>query len=175
MNNVNCVEKICSFYVNDWHLTVMLLPYIKKEVEKNSQIITFLEENLEENIFSLISRLNFEEEINKRIKEINWKSNKVLKYTDITKSIKKGKNTTTILISGKREYIERVNKSLEKYIKNNEKLNIKIINCYEVSGFNKNIKDVLNEHDKILNTAGEKNIEDVFEDYKGKSVNLPTG
>ena len=25
------VEKICSFYVSDWHLVTMLLPYINKK------------------------------------------------------------------------------------------------------------------------------------------------
>ena len=29
----NDVERLCSFYVSDWHLITMLLPYINKEIK----------------------------------------------------------------------------------------------------------------------------------------------
>ena len=38
------IKRICSFYISDWHLAVMILPYVKNEVENNKKIITFLEE-----------------------------------------------------------------------------------------------------------------------------------
>ena len=41
----------------------------------------------------------------------------------------------------------------------------KIVNCYEVTEFNNSIHEILNMHDKILNTAGEKYIYEVFEGY----------
>ena len=28
------IEKICSFYVSDWHLVTMLLPYVNKEINE---------------------------------------------------------------------------------------------------------------------------------------------
>ena len=31
--------------------------------------------------------------------------------------------------------------------------------------FNQNMEEILSKHDKILNTSGEKNIEDIFEGY----------
>ena len=47
------IEKLCSFYVSNWHLVTMLLPYINKKIEKNTKIITILENNIEENIKKL--------------------------------------------------------------------------------------------------------------------------
>lgn len=175
MNSLNSnVKKICSFYVNDWHLTVMLLPYIKQEVENQKRIITFMEQNLEDNVTILLSKLNLQEDIKKQIKAIKWNINTNLKYTEIEKTLKQGKGETTILVSGKKDYIEKVNKSLEKYGKNNKKQTIKIINCYEVSNFNKNIKEVLDSHDAILNTGGERPIEEVFEGYQKEEIKKKT-
>lgn len=175
MNSLNSnVKKICSFYVNDWHLTVMLLPYIKQEVENQKRIITFMEQNLEDNVTILLSKLNLQEDIKKQIKAIKWNTNTNLKYTEIEKTLKQGKGETTILVSGKKDYIEKVNKSLEKYEKNNKKQTIKIINCYEVSNFNKNIKEVLDSHDAILNTGGERPIEEVFEGYQKEEIKKKT-
>ena len=175
MNSLNSnVKKICSFYVNDWHLTVMLLPYIKQEVENQKRIITFMEQNLEDNVTILLSKLNLQEDIKKQIKAIKWNTNTNLKYTEIEKTLKQGKGETTILVSGKKDYIEKVNKSLEKYEKNNKKQTINIINCYEVSNFNKNIKEVLDSHDAILNTGGERPIEEVFEGYQKEEIKKKT-
>ena len=167
-NKKNNIEKICGFYVNDWHLAVMLLPYIKNETIKNKKIITFLEENIEQNINTLLSKLNLEEKIKNKIQNIKWASTKAIKYSTIEKELRKYPDDNIILVTGKREHIENINKSIEKYIKNNKIQNIKIINCYEVSGFNKNIREVLDCHDKILNTAGEKQINEVFNNYTKK-------
>ncbi len=167
MSVLDCnVKKICSFYVNDWHLTVMLLPYIKEELKKQKEIITMMEQNLEDNVTILLTKLKFQEEIKKEIKKIHWNANANLKYTEIEKRLKQSKKETTIIVSGGKEYIEKINMKLEKYTKNNKKQKIKIINCYEVSNFNENIKKVLDCHDAILNTGGEKPIEEVFEGYK---------
>ena len=88
MNSLNSnVKKICSFYVNDWHLTVMLLPYIKQEVENQKRIITFMEQNLEDNVTILLSKLNLKEDIKKQIKAIKWNINTNLKYTEIEKTL----------------------------------------------------------------------------------------
>ena len=61
------------------------------------------------------------------------------------------------------------NKNIEKFLKDNSKkykeVNIKIINCFEVSEFNINMPEILHAHDRILNTSGEKEIQDVFEGY----------
>ena len=168
------VEKICSFYVSDWHLVTMLLPYINKKIEEKSKITTILEKDIESNIETLVEKLNLKK--SEKILEINWKKQEVKKYSKLaqilSKQIDNNATENIILVNGTKEYIDKVNKNLNKYINNlkENKTKIKIINFYEVLEFNYNITEILDEHDKILNTSGEKEIYEVFEGYeRGKS------
>lgn len=165
----NNIEKLCGFYVNDWHLVTMLLPYINKQINEKANILTMLENDIEQNIKTLIKKLNLKNE--ERILGLNWKKTNGIKYSLIQEKMKKivKENLNVIFISGSKEYIENTNKNIEKIlITNKEKyktLNIKIIDCYEVGEFNFNMEKILSEHNKILNTSGEKEISDVFEGY----------
>ena len=59
MNNKNYqVEKLCGFYVSDWHLTTTILPYINSKIDEKTKVITILENNIEENIKVLMKKLN---------------------------------------------------------------------------------------------------------------------
>ena len=70
----------------------------------------------------------------------------------------------------KAENYKAMEKRASKLLKMLENEKIKIINFYEVLEFNYNITEILDEHDKILNTSGEKEIYEVFEGYeRGKS------
>lgn len=170
-NLKNCTEKICSFYVSDWHLVTMLLPYINKELNEKANIKTILEKNIQENIETLISKLNLQNE--KKILEIDWKNSQGLKYIEIDNKLEEfinEKNSTNIIfINGSKNYIDFVNQNVEKWIYKNvdkvKNIKFKIVNCYEVTEFNSNIKEILDVHDKILNTSGEKEISDIFEGY----------
>lgn len=62
---------------------------------------------------------------------------------------------------------------IERYFnkyRNNKKY-ITVINCFEVEEFDDDIRDILYEHEYIINTSGINKIEDVFEIYKEKQVN----
>ncbi len=166
----NNIEKICSFYVSDWHLVTMLLPYINKQINEKANIITILENDIEENIKTLIKRLNLKNE--EKILNLNWKKTNGIKYSEIErklKNLKKEQILNVVFINGKKEYIDMTNKNVEKFLSENKNkyknINIKIINCFEVSEFNINMQEILHNHDKILNTSGEKEINEVFEGY----------
>ena len=166
----NNIEKICSFYVSDWHLVTMLLPYINKQINEKANIITILENDIEENIKTLIKRLNLKNE--EKILNLNWKKTNGIKYSEIErklKNLKKEQILNVVFINGKKEYIDMTNKNVEKFLSENKNkyknINIKIINCFEVSEFNINMQEILYNHDKILNTSGEKEINEVFEGY----------
>ena len=166
----NNIEKICSFYVSDWHLVTMLLPYINKQINEKANIITVLENDIEENIKTLIKRLNLKNE--EKILNLNWKKTNGIKYSEIErklKDLKKEQILNVVFINGKKEYIDMTNKNVEKFLSENKNkyknINIKIINCFEVSEFNINMQEILHNHDKILNTSGEKEINEVFEGY----------
>ena len=154
------IIKICNFYISEWHLTMMLLPYIKENINNNI-ITTFLEKNIEENVNILLSKINFKEEIKEKIKKINWKENRELNDINTSNLINSAKNKL-IIISGSMGYVNKIN---EKLMQKNLK-NVKIVNCYKIDKNNKNIKDVLINHDKILNTSGEKEISEVFGEHK---------
>ena len=164
------IEKICSFYVSDWHLVTMLLPYINKQINEKANIITVLENDIEENLKTLIQKLNLKNE--NKILSLNWKKGNGLKYSDVEKEMKKLKTKeklNVVFVNGNKKYIDITNKNIEKYLKDYRdkyrEINIKIINCFEVSEFNINMQEILHNHDKILNTSGEKEICDVFEGF----------
>ena len=119
--------KLCSFYVSDWHLVTMLLPYLNEEINKENKIVTLLETNIKEKVETLVKKLNLKN--SEQILNINWN---IVRWMEQNKNVR----------------------------------NIKIINCYEITEFNYNITEILDEHDKILNTSGEREKEDVFEGYE---------
>ena len=165
----NNIEKLCSFYVSDWHLVTMLLPYINKQINEKANIITILENDIEENIKTLTKKLNLKNE--KEILGLNWKKSNGIKYSVLQEKMKKIEKEilNVVFINGSKNYIDISNKNIEKFLKDNKnkykEIKIKIINCYEVGEFNINMQEILSMHDKILNTSGEKEICDVFEGY----------
>lgn len=166
------LEKLCSFYVSEWHLATMLLPYINHQIDEDTKIITILENNIEENIKKLVEKLNLKNE--KEILEIRWTNVNSKKYGDIEELLEKEICKTKdniILINGCQDYIEKNNKNIEKWVKKSGEKKIKIINLFEVTEFNHNIMEILNAHDRILNTSGEKEISDVFEGYVRENAN----
>lgn len=165
----NNIERLCSFYVSDWHLVTMLLPYINKQINEKANIITILESNIEENIKTLTKKLNLKNE--KEILELNWKKSNGIKYSVLQEKMNKIEKDilNVVFINGSKSYIDITNKNIEKFLKDNKnkykEIKVKIINCYEVGEFNINMQEILSIHDKILNTSGEKEICDVFEGY----------
>lgn len=177
MGEISNVKKVCGFYVSSVHLVTMILPHIKNETNRDVKFETVLEYNLKENVSNVLSNLIINDKEKENILNVNWNSNKIQKYSNIEKNLKKilENKETNILISGSRKYIEEANIIIEKFLnKNINKLNkkkITIIDCYEVGEFDDNIREILDAHDLIINTAGIHRIEDIFEDYKKKKAN----
>ena len=71
------VNKMCSFYVNDWHFTMMMLPYIKEKMENNEKVTIITEESLETNIKTLLEKINIEDKFKKEIEQIGWKKTSI--------------------------------------------------------------------------------------------------
>ena len=74
-----------------------------------------------------------------------------------------------IFVCGNRDFIEKTRQNIEKWKQGKEKVQLKLIDCYEVTEFNCHIQEILDQHDKILNTSGEREIVDVFEGYQKKA------
>lgn len=135
--------KYCCFYVSDFHLEMILLPFIKENIG-NSEIEIITENNLDETIKLLIDRTNFKIEEKNMILNLNWKKTDDIKEELFKKEYKK----FNIIIIGSEEYIKNMNKKIKDY--NLRKYNI--IDCYnlELIGMRKAI--IEKKYDKVLNT-----------------------
>ena len=178
MGDLYNIKRACGFYVSQMHLVTMILPYLRNEIENNIKIETVLEYNLKENVSNVLANLIINKEEKENILNINWNSQKIQKYSSMEKKLKnilEKNNKANILISGSRKYIEEINIMLNKFLnKNKNKFNkkeITIINLYEVTEFDNNIREILDTHNLIINTSGIHNIEDIFEDYKKEKIN----
>lgn len=143
-------QRYCSLYVNDMHLIVMLIPYIERELEKKEKIITILENDLENEIDTIVKKVNLGREKKNKIKRINWKKN-LLSKEQIGEI--KGE---TILIKGSYEFIKSVNEVLK--TEDN-----RVIDCYDIDTFEQNSRTILEQHNAILNTSGIRKISDMFQ------------
>ena len=167
--------KICSFYVSDWHLTAMLLPYIEEAIERKEHISTILEKNISYNMKEILTRIKISNREKEEIIKVGWENNNLIKYNDIKKYMERATregNKITIIIEGRKERIEYIGKNIDRWMKKSEKKlkkkEIRIINCYEVTEFNNDLNEILNNHDKILNTAGLHEIEEMYSGYVRK-------
>lgn len=162
------VNKVCGFYVNNWHLTTMILPYINKSLKENRQIITIMEKGIKEEVRELLSRMNLNKDTKEEILNIDWTSKSICKYSKVKNEIEeklKDSKKLNIIINGTKEYIEIANQNMRKAIENLKFKEITIINCYEITK-QSDVKEVLNENEFVINTSGINKIEDVFKDYK---------
>ena len=160
MVNINAnIKKVCSFYVSDWHFITMLLPHINEKINEEVKIATILEEDATELIEKLLEKLNLKN--TKKIKDINWKAVEEID-NKIGSILDNDQTNTEIIVNGTREFIKEVNSKIEEYINinNKEKQNITIINCYDVYKYEDSIREILEKHDKVLNTSGEKEKEE---------------
>ena len=171
--NGNNVTRVCSFYVNDWHLTTMLLPYINKTINENKKVLTILESGIKDNIEELLSKMNLKAETQNRILEINWNSRPVCKFSKIKDEIRtllKDVQAINIIVDGNKEYLEIANKNIDKVTKDIKDKEITVINCHEISKY-KEINAILDKNDFVLNTSGIKEIKEVFTEYKTSENN----
>lgn len=130
-------KKLCCFYASEYHLEMILLPYIKNNL-KNSNFTIFTQKDLSKSINLLLERINLKKEEKEQIKNLNWK-----KKNNIEKDIKKN-----IIINGDLKYIENIKKELSKIKENN----FDIVYCYNIEYLNANREYFEKNYDGILNT-----------------------
>ena len=163
------IKKVCGFNISSIHFSMMILPYIKKELEAKKDVITILEANLEKNINQILSKLTITDEEKEKILNINWKKTDI-KESRIQKYIREkiaDNDNLDIIVYGSEQYIKCAGQVIDTVLEGNVKKNknIKIIDCYSIDDFNENIKEILGNHDTMFNTTPQHKIEDVFEGY----------
>jgi hypothetical protein len=175
MSEVPNIKRVCGFCVSSTHLVTMLLPYINKELNNGNSICSFLGFSLKEQVETLLSNVMLEENTKHNVLMINWNETNSYKYSNIEKELESSigeAKRLNIIVTGSEKYINSANENLDKFFnKNNKKIKgeVTVINCYEVSEFNDNIKNILDIHDKMINTSGIHEIEELFEGYKKRA------
>ena len=129
----------------------MLLPNIDKKINKGIKITTVLEKNLQNNMETLLKKLKLENE--SKILNIGWNK----KELNINKIKELVENNECIIIAGTVDYIKKAHLMIKDFV--NKDQIYTIIDCYDINECEQEIKQILDMHEKVLNTAGERNIE----------------
>ena len=136
------ITKYACFYVSNYHLEMILLPYIKNKIDK-SNIVIFTEENLQDTINTLLSRTNFRQEEKKQILNLHyWNNNKEVKISKLNNQ------EYSFIVNGSLEYIKEINLKIKEI--NLKKINI--IDCFDINNKDLNINEIKANYEKILNT-----------------------
>lgn len=141
MNN----QKVCSFYISEFHLLTIVLPYINEKIEEQKDIAVILQNDINTNVKTYLRNVRNLNLNNEKLIKLNWKKSD---RENINSSLK-GKD---IIVIGDKEYIDEVNEKLEKIGEECE-----ILNCYKVNEIER-IDKILASHNKILSTKGKKDV-----------------
>ena len=131
------LEKTCCFYVSEFHLEMILVPYIKEKIDENITILT--EKKLKETLELLISKMNLKEEEKEKILKLEW---------DGEEEIKENSN---VIIVGTRQYIQNKNEEIK------SKNPVSILDCYNFEEEKNDINEIVEKYEKSINTLGKNN------------------
>ncbi len=148
-------KRLCCFYVNDIHLITMLLPYINERINESTEIITVLESDISKSVKKVMNGIRGKR--SESLLKIDWKNKGVNDLYNINVQDK------LILVYGNDEFIKEAN-----IIINNKNEECEILNCYEIMQGSSKLQEILDRHDKVVNTSGEKYPEEVFIGYTQK-------
>lgn len=145
MENNDCIKKTYCLYASEWHLTIMLLPFISKKLFEKDRIYMKFENSIEDKMKQLVDKLDFrnKDELN----NIQW--NIEINDEDYTQ------NERIYIVAGSNEYMEDMNKKINLFYKNKES-NVEIINCFDIEKIDKKSELLRDEsYINILTTKGE--------------------
>ena len=162
------MKKICSFCVSDWHFITMITPYINQKLKCGEKVIILSSKDCTLIAKIFLSKLTLNEKQKEQIENLNWNLHDLNNRIDLIKDINNYENVT-IIIKGDNNYIENINRNLKNVLKNDMCKRITLVNCFEAIQANQEIEEILKNHSKVLNTSGEKNIEEVFGDIVKKN------
>lgn len=134
------VKNICNFYVSEYHLEIMLLPYISKKIDNEENITIMTEIDLESTLNVVIERINLDKDKKEKIKKIGWNIQNIENIIP---------NTNVILIGSKKFINEKVFELKERQVEN-----LEIIACYNYNEVKNDMKEIVSKYDGMLNTLG---------------------
>lgn len=142
-------EKNCIFYASDYHFEIISLPYISKRIDENKKVIILTDNSLEKTINTLIEKTNIKQEKKEKLLELNWKSDDIKKLDEIKDNVENKRNIE-VFVKGKKDYIEHINKEIERISSNYEKMSI--TDCYNIEEVCNNMENIVGKYDRIIST-----------------------
>lgn len=140
------IQKSCCFYASDYHLEMIILPYINKKIDEKAQVTIITEKNLSKTIETVVSKINLPEQRKQEILEIDWKNNKNNQIGELINT----KKEVAIFVIGSKKYIEKTNKEIDNI---NKIENINIVNCYNFQEVKNNMVEIVDKHKKVINSS----------------------
>ena len=134
-------KKYCLFYASDFHLEMILLPYIKNNID-DTHFTIFTEKNLDESLKILLSKTNLKFNEKEQMLKLGWNIKKDEKITSDEL------NNNTVIINGSKNYISNINKKIS--MSKVKKVNI--IDCYNIEEKDIDVERIKKQYDDILNT-----------------------
>ena len=133
------IEKVYSSYVSEYHLEMILLPFINSKIEEKENVVIETEYDMNETLNTLLSKLNLKEENKEKILRLGWNK----KENNI-------ESKDNVIIIGNKDYIENTNRRIMQ--KNIEDLTI--VDSYKFEDICNNMSEVADKYDFNLNTNG---------------------
>ena len=146
----NISKKTCMFYVSDYHFEMIGLLNIRKELKQNKKIIVLTQDNLQESIEVLLSKINLKKEDKKEIEQIDWSEKEKQKYEQLQKEINDN-NEVSIYIKGNEEYIQNQNNKINEMLLNSNK--VSVTDCYNFMEIKNKSNEIMQNYDEKLITG----------------------
>ena len=138
--NENKTKKMCCFYASDFHLEMTILPYINKKMEENKKVIVVTQNNLEESVKILISKINLKNK--EKLLKIDWNNKSI-------ENLKRQENAT-VIINGNKNFIKEINLKIDQILKEKSS-EFEQIDCYLFDEIKEEITNIRNEYGSVLN------------------------
>ena len=138
-------EEKCCLYASDYHLEMILLPYIESKIDESNFVI-ITQKDLSKTIKVLLDRVYLNNDKKNKIIKLNWDNNYIekMKYIDKLKE----NNKLNIIVNGDYNYIKKIHNTLNT-IKNN---NIEIVDCYCIYDKSVRIDEIKKKYKVFINT-----------------------
>lgn len=143
------IENLCNFYASKYHLSIILLEYLKRKNMKKTKVVTFMQDNIEEEMNILNKKYKFNINLTK---ELNFKSAKDIYQKEVNVS-----KDMIFIVQGDLNYIGEANDYITEITE--DVANVRVVNCYNFEEQKKAMKRIIERSDKILFTTGEKVID----------------
>lgn len=134
----NKIENKCCFYVSDFHLEMIILPYINEKIKENKSIVIITQNKLEDSMKILISKMNLKNK--EQILELDWNNSEIDKINE--------RDNIVIINNGTKKFIEEKNKEIKERLGN---MYFEIVDCYAFDEIKDGIIEIREKYTEALN------------------------